>query len=308
MKTPVSVLMAVYNGSAYLKTAVESILGQTYQDFHFLIVDDASTDQTRALIGAYNDPRIELLALPKNIGQTAALNRGLRQARSPWIARIDADDYAHPNRLRRQMETVSRHPELRCLGTGFWEFTEDPLKRERVVTRPRDETGIRQAALHGSGMIHGTILVSREALLACGAYEERYRYASDRDMFFRLIGANPVMNLSEPLVGIRRHPGQDSFTLQAVDEYVEIFQKQLVRTGYTRREQSILRRSLSYTLLFRARFYRASRQYPQWRGDLWSALRHSPGTCARNLGGEWLKQIFAPSVWSKWVLNVGRFS
>ena len=99
----VTVLMTVHNGGPYLRTAIHSVLAQTYRDFRFLIVDDASSDDTRDIIRSYDDPRVELMVLPQNVGQTAALNLGLRHAASPWIARMDADDYAAPSRLEEQL-------------------------------------------------------------------------------------------------------------------------------------------------------------------------------------------------------------
>ena len=99
-----TVLMTVYNGSPFLRTAIDSILNQTYADFCFLIVDDASTDDSREIVRSYKDPRIQLVCLEHNVGQTAALNIGLRQATTPWIARMDADDYSGPTRFEEQME------------------------------------------------------------------------------------------------------------------------------------------------------------------------------------------------------------
>src|SRR5262245_42010821 len=101
-----TVLMAVRNGGSYLRPAVASILGQTYPDFEFLIVDDASTDETVEVIRSYRDRRIRLITLEQNIGQTAALNRGLSEVATEWIARMDADDYSAPDRFQMQMERI----------------------------------------------------------------------------------------------------------------------------------------------------------------------------------------------------------
>src|SRR3989338_9985680 len=103
---PLTILMAVHNGAPYLRVAMDSILRQTYCTFRFLIVDDASGDDPRQLIGSYADPRVELLALERNVGQTAALNTGLHSCTSPWIARMDADDYSAPTRLEDQMRAL----------------------------------------------------------------------------------------------------------------------------------------------------------------------------------------------------------
>jgi glycosyltransferase involved in cell wall biosynthesis len=97
-----TVLMTVYNGEAYLRETIDSILNQTYKDFKFLILDNASTDSSREIIRSYNDPRIELAALPENIGQAAALNKGLDMIDTPLVARMDADDISLPHRLTRE--------------------------------------------------------------------------------------------------------------------------------------------------------------------------------------------------------------
>ena len=77
----VTVLMAVYNGAAYLREAMDSILAQTFRDFEFLIVNDGSTDDSRAIVASYNDSRIRILDNPENIGLTRSLNRGLAEGR-----------------------------------------------------------------------------------------------------------------------------------------------------------------------------------------------------------------------------------
>jgi len=279
-----TVLMAVRNGGSFLPAAVESILHQTYLDFRFLVVDDASTDQTRERLRDYasKDPRLELLCLEQNVGQTAALNIGLKRAQSPWIARMDADDYSHPSRLMEQMRALERNPGVGCIGTAIWEFRQDPNVVERITARPADPEAIGRAVLHGSGMIHGSIVVSREALLGCGAYDERYRYASDRDMFFRLLRKTRGMNLQEPLLGVRRHAAQDSFSRVAADEYVDLFERQLAGDGYSPQERRILRRSLATSHLFRARCSRKHGDYSGWMADQTRALKISPRTWTRN--------------------------
>ncbi|MBI3321185.1 MAG: glycosyltransferase [Candidatus Omnitrophica bacterium] len=286
MSQPLTVLMAVHNGEPHLQTAMESILSQSYRDFRFLIVDDASTDRTREIIRAYDDSRIELVALPRNIGQTAALNLGLRQASTPWIARMDADDYSAPTRLAEQMEALAEHPDVRCLGTFVWEFRDDPAVIDVVKSRPVTHEGIRRAALCGSGMIHGSIVISRDALLDVGAFDERYRYASDRDMFLRFLERYRAMNLPRPLFGIRRHPSQDSFSLRAAEEYLDVCQRLVAADRqYSPVERAVLRESLAFCYLFQARCLRTNGRYAEWWKNLVRAAGISPSLCVRNIGG-----------------------
>ena len=283
MSETLTVLMAVYNGERFLRTAMDSILSQTYPDFRFLVVDDASMDTTPQILRQVRDSRLEILRLDRNIGQTAALNRGLRHAATPYVARMDADDYAAPNRLERQMSVLSRDPSLACVGTFAWEFQDDPLTQQTVIARPESYPEIRKAALHGAGIIHGTIVIRREALLEIGGYDERYRYASDRDMFIRFLPEHKAVNIPEPLLGIRRHGDQDSFSKIAADEYIELFTRLLAGNGQA--EASIVRGSLAYSYLFRSNYFRRKKQYGEWAADWLRAARLSPATCVRSMMG-----------------------
>ena len=100
----VTVLMAVYNGREFLREAIESVLGQTFANLEFLIVNDGSTDGSRDIILTYTDPRIRFLDNPENIGLTRSLNRGLEKALGNWIVRADVDDWNDPDRVAKQIE------------------------------------------------------------------------------------------------------------------------------------------------------------------------------------------------------------
>lgn len=278
-----TVLMAVHNGMPFLRTAIESILKQTYRRFHFLIVDDASTDETRDIVRSYDDPRIELLCLERNVGQTAALNIGLRHASTPWIARMDADDYSAPTRFEEQMRLLDESGSLTCVGTFAWIFRDDPHMVEGTIERPLDSAAIRRGLLHGAPMIHGSLVIRRAALLEVGAYNERYRYSADRDLYNRLLTRYPAANVPQQLLGIRWHESQGSFSNVATDENIEIFSRMLVGSEYTPKEKTVLRRSLAYTYFARAKGWAAQRQYGELLQDLARAFRASPTRTLRGL-------------------------
>ena len=104
--------MPVYNGLPYLREAIESVLCQTFTDFEFLIVDDASTDGSTDLIKSYGDSRIRLIRNEHNLGTSGSMNRGIELARSEYIARIDQDDVCLPERLREQLAFIESRPDL----------------------------------------------------------------------------------------------------------------------------------------------------------------------------------------------------
>lgn len=280
---PVTVLMAVHNGGRYLRTTIESVLAQTCRAFRFLIIDDASTDETRDIIRAYADPRIELLCLPRNVGQTAALNAGLRHASSPWVARLDADDYAAPERLAEQMRAVDEDPTLDCVGSFAWLFQDDPHVVEGVLEKPIEDAAIKRQMWRVVPLIHGSLLMRRSAVLAVGGYDERYRYSADWDLYHRWLPRCRAVNLPKRLVGIRRHPHQDSYSRRAVDENLEIFSRLVAAGGRAPRDRAVARESLSYTYMMRARLSLREGKSREIASDVTSAFRWSPATAVRQL-------------------------
>ena len=282
---PVTVLMAVHNGGLFLRTAIDSVLAQTYRAFCFLIVDDASTDATREIVRAYDDARIELVYLERNVGQTAALNIGLRHAATPWIARMDADDFSAPTRLEEQMGALERRPSLRCVGTFAWLFRNDPTVRERIVEKPVEYPAIRRELLESTPMIHGSITINRDDLLALGGYDERYRYSADRDLYYRFLERHPAANVPKPLLGVRQHEYQGSGLRCSADESIDIISRVLTLPHYTEEERTKLRASLSWAYRFRARCWGSERRYAEMLQDFVNAIRISPRAALGTFGG-----------------------
>lgn len=200
----VTVLMGVFNGREHLVRAVESVLTQTFGDFEFLIVDDASTDGTAALLRrlATRDARIRVLEHSENLGLGAALHRGVDAARGDLIARIDSDDECQPQRLDKQVEYLRSHPEADIVGS----FAEDVAADGRVLRVRRVPTGHdRIAALVWTNpFVHSTVMFRRESILRAGSYDARLRRRQDYDLWFRCARAGlGFANLPEPLVRYR---------------------------------------------------------------------------------------------------------
>ncbi|MBK6540817.1 MAG: glycosyltransferase family 2 protein [Flavobacteriales bacterium] len=106
----VSVLIPVYNKAPFLRDCLDSVYGQTFQDFEIVAVDDASTDNSLALLKAEHDPRLRIIALPRNLGPAGAANAGIEACRGEYIVRLDADDLAVPERLAQQVAYMDAHP------------------------------------------------------------------------------------------------------------------------------------------------------------------------------------------------------
>jgi glycosyltransferase involved in cell wall biosynthesis len=220
----VSVLLSVHNDARFLAAAVESVLRQTVDDLELIVVDDASTDETPAVLSAVQDPRLQLLRNEHQLGLAASLNRGLDQAQSRYVARLDADDVALPQRLESQLARIAATPSVAVVGTAVLDLDETG----RVGTLHRNPVGtraVRWLALFGSPFFHPTVLVDRELLDRHGLrYDPAYLESEDYELWSRLLELGDGTNLAEPLVLKRVHAGQASLRRSDVQES---FQRQV---------------------------------------------------------------------------------
>lgn len=203
----VSVLMPVYDAAAYVGRAVESILGQTFGDFEFLIYDDGSHDGSGEILEAHarRDSRIRLFR-KSHAGYAHWLREGIRDASAPYVARMDADDVARPTRLHEQLAFLERHPE--CCAVGARVLRIDPDGRPiREADVPLHHAGIEQALLAGRGeaLPHPAVMLRRAALLAAGGYRPEYEPAEDLELFLRLAERGRLANLPHVLLDYRQH-------------------------------------------------------------------------------------------------------
>ncbi len=208
-----SVALSVYNGERYLDEAIESVRGQTFADFEFLILDDGSHDASPAIIArhAARDPRIRVITR-ENRGLVASLNELLHAARAPVIARMDADDLCHPERFARQLAFLNEHPDHGVVGC--WNRHIDEQGRECHVAgadHATDHAGILAAISAGqTPLSHPTACYRRDLVLSVGGYHAAFRHCEDLDLWLRLATRTRLANLPERLLAYRRHDAQVS--------------------------------------------------------------------------------------------------
>ena len=194
----VSVLMSVHNGAAWVTRAVGSVLDQTLTDLEIIVVDDGSTDATPTLLAALRDPRLRV-EWQARTGLTRSLNRALRLAHGPLVARLDADDLALPDRLARQRAFLDAHSDVGLLGTGARELDADG-RLVRVISPPADDRAIRRVLIRRNPFVHSSIMMRRALVERAGGYDASFRVAQDYDLWLRLSEITRMANLSEPLV------------------------------------------------------------------------------------------------------------
>jgi hypothetical protein len=206
----VSVAMVVRNMERFLGEAIESILKQTFRGFELVIVDFGSTDRSKSIISSYQagDGRIKLHVIPP-CSLAEARNASCLLAGGRYIALMDADDVAFPDRLERQLCYFKDHPEIALLG-GAIECTGPSGSSRFKRSFPLTDSEIR-AALERSTAVHQTtVMMRREVLDVVKGYRRAFALAEDYDLWLRVIEHYEVANLPEPLVYYRIHPGQVS--------------------------------------------------------------------------------------------------
>jgi glycosyltransferase involved in cell wall biosynthesis len=193
-----SVVMGVHNGLPWITAAIDSILGQSFEDFELVVVDDGSTDATPEMLQSLRDPRLRL-DWQRRAGLTVALLRGLALSESPLVARMDADDVARPERLAAQVAFLDAHPEVGLLGTGGHEIGQSGDVLGTLHPPARDQM-IRRALIRYNPFIHSSVVFRRAAYEAAGGYDPRLPVAQDYDLWMRMSRVTRMANLPEPLV------------------------------------------------------------------------------------------------------------
>jgi len=203
----VSVVMSVFNGEKYLHEAMDSILRQTFTQFEYVIIDDGSTDGTARIIQSYRDPRIVLVSR-ENRGLVASLNEAILSASGAYVARQDADDVSHLDRLQKQSDFLQQNPRCVAVGSWFEEFCQDGFSRTNRT--PLTDSLIRARLVWGTCFGHGSVMFKRQAAIEAGLYRAEMWPAEDYDLWTRLAPLGSMANLPNVLYRYRVHEGSIS--------------------------------------------------------------------------------------------------
>jgi glycosyltransferase involved in cell wall biosynthesis len=201
MNPLISVVMPVYNALPFLNESIRSNLDQTLNDFEFVILDDNSTDGSveRLREWANRDQRIRLHESKRRLGLSGSSNAVVEKARASIVARMDADDIAHPDRLRRQWNVIEGRPDVVVIGTlcnGI-----DASGRE---VRPRDRWRLMRRSSYVP-FPHGSAMFRREVFDRVGGYDEASAIGEDQDLFLRMAVCGRVVTLPDVLYSYRYH-------------------------------------------------------------------------------------------------------
>jgi glycosyltransferase involved in cell wall biosynthesis len=213
----VTVLMPVYNGERYLRSAIDSILSQTFADFEFLIVNDGSTDGSAEIMRSYHDDRIRLIHNEVNERIVASLNKGMALARGKLIARMDCDDISCPDRLGEQVAYLDRHPDIGIVGTWIEFFGNIPTWVKRYPISPNR---VKCELLFQSSLAHVSIMMRRDLMLKHNLrYDPARQIAEDWDLWCRSSFLFGLANVPQVLVKVRVHE-QSSSTIHYPEKVI----------------------------------------------------------------------------------------
>ena len=206
----VSVVMPVYNRERYVGAAIQSILDQTFTDFEFIIVDDGSSDGSVDVIQNFDDPRIRLIILGENRGIGVARNTGNNAARGEYIAVMDSDDIALPQRLEKQVAYMRAHPDVGVCGASI-RYVDEGFK-PIGVWRADVENGICRAKLFfGLPFAHPTFMVKSDIYRRV-SYPTQFEVVKDYAFLVQASASTRLGAVKDVLLLMREHGGRISNT------------------------------------------------------------------------------------------------
>jgi len=195
--------MPVHNGARYVRQSIDSVLGQNFVDFEFIIIDDGSRDETWEIINSYNDPRIRSFRNYENVGLPRTLNRGLSLTRGVYTARMDSDDICLPNRLTEQTRFLDEHSEIGLVGSQAITIDKDG-NFSGILRYPETDGYIRWSLCFLDPIIHPTVMMRSKLAIESGGYSVDSK-ADDYDLWCRMSDRTCLANLPNTLLLLRKH-------------------------------------------------------------------------------------------------------
>jgi glycosyltransferase involved in cell wall biosynthesis len=197
-----SIIMAVKDNNEFLDQCILSILKQSYKKFIFIIIDDAAKKKVKEKIQFYRDKdkRIKIIKNKKNQGLTISLIKAINHAKSKFIARIDSDDFCHPDRIKKQMEWIQKSNKRVLCGSNYFLIKKKHYFKKNILSGYKK---IKRNILFKNCFVHSSTLFRYKAYKTVGGYNPKFKYSQDYDLWSRLSNIGVVDNLNERLTYIR---------------------------------------------------------------------------------------------------------
>lgn len=229
----VSVIIPAYNCEDYIHDAVKSIMDQTYRNLEIIVVDDASTDKTGGIVKRLQseDARIKIITNQVNLKLVGGLNKAIEASKGEYIARMDADDYKHPDAIEKQVNYLLDNPDTVVVG-GAINVCDEHMNVLNHRSYPATDSEIRNRMFRYNPFAHPAVMINR-ALIG----DERYElaWAEDYDMWFRLGKKGKLANIPSTVLNLRTHSSSVSQSKVAYQEDLTLYirLKAIFEYGYT---------------------------------------------------------------------------
>lgn len=236
MRPTVSVIMPCFNAAEYIRSAVSSIVNQTYADWELIIVDDASHDRSVEIIESLKDSRIVLIKQPVNKGYPSAMNLGIAVAKGKYIARMDADDVSTPTRLQEQLKALELNPKASFCGVARYRIT--PGRKMYADRKKYESLYVNETwdnLMQGNRIFTDpSVMIAREKVITVGGYRTFQRSGMDVDLWLRVMEKfGPCITITRPLFGKGLEPGSLIFNpnTNLINQIPRVLAQQRIEKG-----------------------------------------------------------------------------
>lgn len=257
----VSIILPTFNRLQYLRASVDSVFGQTFEDWELIIADDGSGAETQAYLRALaGRPRVRLLSLPHSGNPPAVRNIALREAQARYVAFLDSDDIWLPGKLAAQLASLQARPARQ------WNYTRcvmvdaagQPLAGWPPPGQRVTDGAILDPLLKGEAVVvQSSVMVSRELVMSAGSYPEDLPICGDYELYVKLALRSEIDLVDEPLVLVRRHADHYYDDVRALQE-LRFFLDRVRRSGIAPHMDLVLRSRCALLSANIARGYAAS--------------------------------------------------
>tara|TARA_B100000989_G_scaffold298905_1_gene290915 strand:+ start:12962 stop:13951 length:990 start_codon:yes stop_codon:yes gene_type:complete len=200
-----TIILPCYNSEKYIYQSIISILNQTFKNFKLIIINDGSTDNTLKIIKSFKDKRIKLINNKGNKGLIYSLNKGISQANSIYLARMDGDDISERNRLKQQINFLNKHPTVHVIGSAV-NLIDKHSNKIQTTTYPSDDYLIKWKMLFSCPIAHPSVMMRSSIFKKINGYNYKYKLAEDYYLWSRLfLEDKKFYNLNYPLLNLRKH-------------------------------------------------------------------------------------------------------
>ncbi len=198
----VSVLMTIYNAAPYLKSAIDSILDQTFRDWELIAVENGSTDASLSILKSYSDSRVRIFPQENNIGRTPALRYAFERANGNYLAVLDADDVSSPDRFMRQVKFLDQNTDVALVGT-WAQYIDEQGKVFDNFEPPENQEELYDCLGWTNPVVHSSAMFRKQFSQEAGGYPEEIVWAQDFGLILALARRGKIAMIGEHLCQLR---------------------------------------------------------------------------------------------------------